>query len=84
MRPPGRPGQIVPTSTQEDELCINGMSFSARGSKWANAALVVAVETDNLHKLAEGWEALEVPPGHEALIGASPIRTRIYRLDRVY
>ena len=36
-------GQVVPTSTSTDELCVNGMSFSARGSPWANAALVVGV-----------------------------------------
>ena len=36
-------GQVVPTSTDPKELCVNGMSFSARGSRWANAALVVAV-----------------------------------------
>ncbi|KAL3154855.1 hypothetical protein ABBQ38_011397 [Trebouxia sp. C0009 RCD-2024] len=37
-------GQIVPTTTNPEELCINGMSFSRRNSKWANAALVVAVQ----------------------------------------
>jgi uncharacterized FAD-dependent dehydrogenase len=36
-------GQVVPTSTRVDALCINGMSFSARGSPWANAAVVVGV-----------------------------------------
>lgn len=36
-------GQIVSTSTDPSELCINGMSFSRRASKWANAALVVTV-----------------------------------------
>lgn len=36
-------GQIVPTSTCPDLLCINGMSFSKRDSKWANSALVVTV-----------------------------------------
>eukprot|EP00898_Chlorokybus_atmophyticus_P003394 jgi/Chlat1/4055/Chrsp26S04108 len=36
-------GQVVPTSTSEDELCVNGMSFSRRASRWANAALVVTV-----------------------------------------
>lgn len=39
-------GQIVPTSTEEGELCINGMSFSRRDSKWANSALVVTVGED--------------------------------------
>lgn len=36
-------GQVVLTSTDPSELCINGMSFSRRSSKWANAALVVTV-----------------------------------------
>ena len=33
----------MPTSIEEDRLCINGMSYSNRGSKWANSALVVSV-----------------------------------------
>lgn len=40
-------GQVVPTSVEEGELCVNGMSFSRRDSQWANSAVVVAVgETD--------------------------------------
>jgi len=37
-------GQIVPTSITPDEVCVNGMSFSKRSSKWANSALVVTVD----------------------------------------
>ena len=33
-------GQIMCTSVLPDELCVNGMSFSRRQSKWANSALV--------------------------------------------
>ncbi|KAF7806548.1 isoform B [Senna tora] len=36
-------GQVVLTSTSPSELCVNGMSFSRRASRWANAALVVTV-----------------------------------------
>ena len=43
--------QIVPTSTDESELCINGMSFSKRSSKWANAALVVTVPSNDFAPL---------------------------------
>lgn len=49
-------GQIVPTSTSEEELCINGMSFSRRDSKWANSALVVAVQPGD-------WQHLEAQHG---------------------
>ncbi|OQU78008.1 hypothetical protein SORBI_3009G137000 [Sorghum bicolor] len=40
-------GQVVPTSTNPSELCINGMSFSRRASKWANSALVVTVSSQD-------------------------------------
>jgi len=51
-------GQVVPTSTDPDELCVNGMSFSARGSRWANAALVVAVGPRDWGDLASEHGAL--------------------------
>jgi len=38
-------GQIVPTSVDENALCVNGMSFSTRSSKWANSGLVATVGT---------------------------------------
>ncbi|XP_047327834.1 uncharacterized protein Cbei_0202 [Impatiens glandulifera] len=40
-------GQVVLTSTNPSEICTNGMSFSRRGSKWANAALVVTVSPED-------------------------------------
>jgi uncharacterized FAD-dependent dehydrogenase len=36
-------GQIVPTSTNVEELCVNGMSFSKRSSAWANSGLVSTI-----------------------------------------
>ncbi|KAI9192377.1 hypothetical protein LWI28_021997 [Acer negundo] len=44
-------GQVVLTSTNPSELCINGMSFSRRSSRWANAALVVNVSTSDFDAL---------------------------------
>lgn len=40
-------GQIVPASTDPNEVCVNGMSFSRRDSLWANAAMVVTVSPDD-------------------------------------
>lgn len=42
-------GQIVPTSVDPNELCVNGMSFSKRQSKWANSALVVSVNPEDCY-----------------------------------
>ncbi|CAN1809353.1 Uncharacterized protein Cbei_0202 [Linum perenne] len=44
-------GQVVLTGTNPKELCINGMSFSRRASKWANAALVVNVSKQDFEAL---------------------------------
>ncbi|KAA6420919.1 MAG: oxidoreductase electron carrier [Trebouxia sp. A1-2] len=55
-------GQIVPTTTNPEELCINGMSFSRRNSLWANSALVVAVQPPD-------WAHLEHQ--HGALAGVA-------------
>ncbi|KAI3444043.1 hypothetical protein Pfo_000708 [Paulownia fortunei] len=44
-------GQVVLTSTDPSELCINGMSFSRRSSRWANAALVVTVSSKDFDTL---------------------------------
>lgn len=43
--------QVVPTSMTPDELCINGMSFSRRQSKWANSALVVGTHPSDWQHL---------------------------------
>lgn len=43
--------QVVLTSTKPSELCINGMSFSRRASKWANSALVVTVSAKDFDSL---------------------------------
>ncbi|GAX23807.1 hypothetical protein FisN_20Hh007 [Fistulifera solaris] len=40
-------GQIIAASTDPDELCVNGMSFSRRDSIWANSALVVTVASND-------------------------------------
>ncbi len=41
-------GILVPASTSSGELVLNGMSNSARNSKWANAGVVVSVEPSDV------------------------------------
>ena len=36
-------GYVVNASSEENRLCINGMSYSKRDSKWANSAIIVTV-----------------------------------------
>lgn len=39
-------GEVLPTTTDERELATNGMSFRARGGRWANAGMVVPIHAD--------------------------------------
>ena len=41
-------GILVPSSTAPGEVVLNGMSNSARNSKWANSGVVVSVEPDDM------------------------------------
>ncbi|KAK2999562.1 hypothetical protein RJ639_023746 [Escallonia herrerae] len=77
-------GQVVLTSTNPAELCINGMSFSRRASKWANAALVVNVSSNdfdalNLHGPLAGVELQREFERRAAIMGGGnfvvPVQT---------
>lgn len=41
-------GVIVPSATESGTVVLNGMSNSARNSKWANAGVVVSVEPEDV------------------------------------
>lgn len=41
-------GILVPSATEDSYTVLNGMSNSARNSKWANAGVVVSIEPDDV------------------------------------
>lgn len=45
-------GILVPAATAPGELVLNGMSNSARNSKWANAGVVVQIEPEDFPEYA--------------------------------
>jgi hypothetical protein len=51
-------GVVVPTPTERDELCINGMSHATRSGRFANSALVVTVTPEDY-----------AAAGHEGVLG---------------
>lgn len=56
-------GVIVPSATGPEQVVVNGMSASARGSKWANAAMVTEIRTEDLAELASQLPLAETPTG---------------------
>ncbi|MBQ2248256.1 MAG: FAD-dependent monooxygenase [Tidjanibacter sp.] len=51
-------GVIVPAMTDYRECVVNGMSASARSSRWANAGIVTEVRESDFAHLAEEWGVL--------------------------
>jgi len=52
-------GQIVPSHTLPEGICVNGMSHASRRGHWANSALVVTVEPQDFgafDRFTEGEE----------------------------
>lgn len=48
-------GVVVPSATGPQQVVVNGMSASARASRWANSAMVVEVRPEDMGEiLAEG------------------------------
>lgn len=45
-------GVIVPSATGEEQVVVNGMSASSRGSRWANSAMVTEIRVEDLPVLA--------------------------------
>ena len=41
-------GVLVPSATEEETVVLNGMSASARNSRWANAGVVVSIEPEDV------------------------------------
>ena len=44
-------GFVVPAASAPEEVVVNGMSPSSRGSRWANAGMVVEIHPDDLRKM---------------------------------
>jgi len=43
-------GVIVPSATSDDEIVVNGMSPSNRGTRWSNAAIIVEIRPEDIPK----------------------------------
>ncbi len=55
-------GQIVPSHTLPEGICVNGMSHASRRGHWANSALVVTVDPKDFDTYDE-FEGGEQPEG---------------------
>jgi uncharacterized FAD-dependent dehydrogenase len=45
-------GVVVPSATAPEQVVVNGMSASTRGSRWANSAMVVQILPEDIDEIA--------------------------------
>lgn len=60
-------GVIIPAASGENQLVVNGMSPSTRGTKWANSGMVVEVLPEDVDKEFEEHGALKIMKFQEAI-----------------
>lgn len=60
-------GFVVPSATAPEQVVVNGMSPSNRGSRWANAGLVVEVRPDDIPRCQCAGMPIEEEPLPEVL-----------------
>ena len=53
-------GSVVPTPTNDGEVCVNGMSHAARSGRYANSAVVVSVTPSEYQGFSEGEDEASV------------------------
>lgn len=70
-------GVIVPSATDVEQVVVNGMSASARGSRWANAAMVTELRVEDIPVLANQLQ-LDVDP--QSPLSMMAIQEEIERL----
>ena len=61
-------GVVVPSATDQEQVVVNGMSASSRGSKWANSAMVVEIRPEDLTSGQFSLETNELQSRYNELV----------------
>ena len=55
-------GAVVPAASGPEQIVVNGMSASHRGSRWSNSGMVVEIRTEDLLAMYNGQLAMDNEP----------------------
>lgn len=61
-------GVVVPSATGPEQVVVNGMSASSRGSKWANSAMVVEIRPDDMTSGQFALETSEIQARYNEMV----------------
>lgn len=75
-------GQVVPSHTKAEEICVNGMSHASRKGHFANSALIVAVDKHDFGSdLFSGMEFQQEAEGRAYALGGGGFIAPAQRLQ---
>lgn len=61
-------GYVIPAATGPEQLVVNGMSPSNRGTKWSNSGMVVEIRPEDISEASKGLaDDVELPDGIDHL-----------------
>ena len=66
-------GFIIPAATGPEQIVVNGMSPSNRGTRWSNSGMVVEVHPEDLAEIERGGTAAADNDHTEAAQGTDPL-----------
>ena len=61
-------GVVVPSATGPEQVVVNGMSASSRGSKWANSAMVVEIRPEDMTSGQFALETSEIQTRYNEIV----------------
>lgn len=66
-------GFIIPAATGPEQIVVNGMSPSNRGTRWSNSGMVVEVHPEDLAEIERGGTAAAANDHTDAAQGTDPL-----------
>lgn len=66
-------GFIIPAATGPEQIVVNGMSPSNRGTRWSNSGMVVEVHPEDLAEIERGGTAAAYNDHTDAAQGTDPL-----------
>lgn len=60
-------GAVVPAASGPEQIVVNGMSASHRGSRWSNSGMVVEIRPEDIPSIDNGQWTMDNSPLHEEI-----------------
>ena len=74
-------GFVVPAASGPEQIVVNGMSPSNRGSRWSNSGMVVEIRPEDLHEIDRGaWKTENEADNAHASLGMLALQEHLERL----